>query len=70
MSTIGFSASSSPTGIPPPPMTFTTPGGISASSAARASSNASSGVHGDGFSTMVFPIAIGGATFQQLTKNG
>ena len=69
MSTIGLEVSSSPTS-PCPVMTLSTPGGIPASSAAWAMTNASSGVHGWGLSTTVQPAASAGATFTTLSMNG
>src|SRR5436190_1155682 len=53
-----------------PVTTFSTPGGSPASSAISPSTNASSGVNGDGFSTTVFPIASAGTTFDRLRYSG
>ena len=69
MSTIGLLVSSSPTS-PWPVITLNTPGGMPASSATWAMKNASSGVHGCGFSTTVQPAASAGADFTTLSMNG
>ena len=69
MSTSGWPESSSPTS-PWPVMTFKTPGGMSASAAARAISKASSGVQGWGLRTTEHPTARAGMTFTMLSIKG
>ena len=49
-----------------PVTTLSTPGGRPASSAISPSTNASSGVNGDGFSTTALPIASAGTTFARF----
>jgi hypothetical protein len=51
-------------------ITFSTPGGRSASSAASPSTVASRGVRGLGRSTTVQPVTSAGTTFQRFVVNG
>ena len=69
MSTRGSAVRWVPTSAPPV-MTLRTPGGSSASWAARAISKASRGVHGCGLSTTVQPTARAGTTLTRFKKNG
>src|ERR1700728_789500 len=69
MSTSGLVVISSPTSGPPG-MTFSTPAGMPASSAAWTMKNASSGGQGWGLSTTVQPAASAGATLTVFSMNG
>ncbi len=60
--TSGCSGSAAPASVPYPVTTFTTPGGIPASSASLASSRQVSGASSAGLTTMVLPTAMAGAT--------
>jgi hypothetical protein len=70
LSTPACAAIASPTSEPGPGMTFSTPGGIPASSASSPSRIAVSGVADAGFRIIVFPAASAGATFQAAIISG
>ena len=55
---------------PSPVMTFTVPGGSSASAMTSASSSAVSGVVSAGLSTHVLPVARAGASFHPAISSG
>ena len=62
--------SASPTVLPAPQTMFTTPGGTSASSNSFAMYSAESGVSSCGFSTIVLPAIIAGATLRLTSAAG
>ena len=69
MRTAGWATSAAPTVEPRPSTRLNTPGG-SRPAASSANLRAVSGVCSDGFSTMVLPAAIAGATFQASIISG
>jgi hypothetical protein len=69
-STSMCSANGSPTRVPWPGSTFSTPSGRPASAASAASRNALKGDRSEGLSTTELPMASAGAIFQQAISNG
>ena len=69
MRTAGWLISADPTLSPRPTTTLNTPGGRIAA-AISANRRAVSGVCSDGFSTIVLPAAMVGATFQASMRRG
>src|SRR5919204_42672 len=69
LSTPGWRTRCSPTSRPAG-TTLTTPFGMPASSTRSAMRNASSGVSGDGFTTIVHPAISAGASFDMMTNCG
>jgi hypothetical protein len=67
--TAGWLTIASPTGLPRPATTLSTPGGRT-SSEISASSKVDSGVSSDGLSTIVLPPASAGAIFQIAIASG
>ena len=67
--TVGCVTSAAPV-VPAPVITFTTPGGKSASSKRRARWSAVSGVVSAGLRTLVFPQARAGASFHAAMRSG
>jgi hypothetical protein len=67
---IGWRTSASPATRPAPVTTLTTPGGTPASSHRRARARALRGVSSCGFSTMVLPAMIAGATLRANSAAG
>ena len=70
LATSGCSTMRLPQTDPGPATTLKTPSGTPASSAIFSSSTAVSGVSSAGFSTIVFPAASAGATFQEAIVSG
>ncbi len=68
--TPGCEASAAPAVGPRPVTTFTTPGGIPASSTSSPKRNALRGVSSAGFSTTVHPAASAGPIFQAAISSG
>ena len=68
--TSGWRISASPAVAPKPCTTFSTPGGMPASSASWPNRSAVSGDSSDIFSTAVLPSARQGAVFQVAVMNG
>ena len=70
LSTPGCSASAAPAVAPRPGTTFSTPGGIPASSAIRPSSRHVSGASSGAFSTTVLPAASAAEPLRQAMCSG
>ena len=70
MRTSGCSTNGPPHSGPNPVTTLITPGGNPACSTRRANSSADALVYSEGLSTMVFPAASAGASFQVASING
>ena len=68
--TSGWATSRSPTTLPGPLTTLSTPSGIPASTAIRPSASALSGVSSAGLRTTVLPAASAGPSFQQAIGIG
>src|SRR5687767_14188547 len=66
----GWSTMAFPTTLPPPGMTFSTPGGRPHSRAYSANFNRESDVFDAGFEMMVLPQARAGAIFQTASMSG
>ena len=67
---MGWRTRASPTTLPAPVTTLTTPGGTPASSMIPASASAASGVSSCGLRTMALPDMIAGATFLAKSAAG
>ena len=70
LSTSGWATIAAPAVSPPPVTTFTTPGGSPASVKLDASASIESGVCSAGFSTIVQPAQIAGASFHDAMSSG
>lgn len=68
--TLGCATSGSPTSLPKPVTTLTTPFGNSASSISLQNSSIETEVCSDGLTTIVQPAASAGASFQDVSKSG
>src|SRR5215510_6235792 len=68
--TSGCSTSGAPTSAPKPVTTLTTPGGNPASSINFMNSSVDAEVYSDGLTTIVFPAASAGASFQASNSRG
>src|SRR5215471_6301244 len=68
--TSGCSTSGTPTSVPNPVTTFTTPDGNPASSISFMNSRIDADVYSDGFTTTVLPAASAGASFHVAKSNG